>query len=121
DYLGSRKADSNINNGIKESASSSAEHFFVYNNGITALTNKFEFKDNKLTIEGVSIVNGAQTTGAIGSLQTKPDSLLKIPIRFIKCNNSETVAAIVKFNNSQNKVNAPDFRSNDEVQKRITQ
>ncbi|MFV8328465.1 AIPR family protein [Flavobacterium sp. ZS1P14] len=27
---------------------------------------------------------------------------------------------MVKFNNSQNKVNAPDFRSNDDVQKRIT-
>lgn len=120
DYLGSRKADSNINNGIKDTASSTPQQFFVYNNGITALTNKFEIEDNKLTINGISIVNGAQTTGAIGSLSIKPSSDLRIPIRFIKCSNPDTVASIVKFNNSQNKVNAPDFRSNDDVQKRIT-
>lgn len=120
DYLGSRKADSNINNGIKETASSSPKQFFVYNNGITALTNKFELDGTKLIISGISIVNGAQTTGAIGSLTKIPDSDLKIPIRFIKCSNPDTVAAIVKYNNSQNKVNAPDFRSNDDVQKRIT-
>lgn len=122
DYLGSRKADSNINNGIKESASSTPQQFFVYNNGITALTNKFEIdENNKLTINGISIVNGAQTTGAIGSLSAKPSSDLRIPIRFIKCSSPDTVASIVKYNNSQNKVNAPDFRSNDDVQKRITQ
>jgi hypothetical protein len=120
DYLGSRKADSNINNGIKETASSAPTQFFVYNNGITALTNKFEIKNGKLTINGISIVNGAQTTGAIGSLSSRPSSDLKIPIRFIKCINPDTVASIVKYNNSQNKINAPDFRSNDDLQKRIT-
>jgi hypothetical protein len=120
DYLGSRKADSNINNGIKETASTTPEQFFVYNNGITALTNKFEMKNDKLVINGISIVNGAQTTGAIGTLPSKPGSELKIPIRFIKCSNPDTVASIVKYNNSQNKINAPDFRSNDDLQKRIT-
>ena len=120
DYLGSRKADSNINNGIKETASSTPSQFFVYNNGITALTNKFEIANGKLTINGISIVNGAQTTGAIGSLPSRPSADLKIPIRFIKCSNPDTVASIVKYNNSQNKINAPDFRSNDDLQKRIT-
>ncbi|MFV8328464.1 AIPR family protein [Flavobacterium sp. ZS1P14] len=77
DYLGSRKSDSNINNGIKASASVNPKQFFVYNNGITALTNKFELDGKKLTVSGISIVNGAQTTGAIGSLAVKPDSNLK--------------------------------------------
>jgi hypothetical protein len=120
DYLGSRKADSNINNGIKETASTIPKQFFVYNNGITALTNKFEIEDGKLVVNGISIVNGAQTTGAISTLPSKPSSELKIPIRFIKCSNPDTVASIVKYNNSQNKINAPDFRSNDDLQKRIT-
>lgn len=120
DYLGSRKADSNINNGIKETASNSPSQFFVYNNGITALTNKFELKRGRLIVSGISIVNGAQTTGAIGSLSQRPSADLKIPIRFIKCSNPDTVASIVKYNNSQNKINAPDFRSNDDLQKRIT-
>ncbi len=122
DYLGSRKSDSNINNGIKNTASNNPENFFIFNNGITALVNNYVYQreTKKLTISGLSIVNGAQTTGAIGSLSSTPNENLKIPIRFIKCDNPEIVASVVKFNNSQNKINAPDFRSNDQYQKRIT-
>jgi hypothetical protein len=122
DYLGSRKSDSNINNGIKDSAISASSNFFVYNNGITALTHDFDYDpiEKILRISGLSIVNGAQTTGAIGSLSESPSENMKVPIRIIKCDNSDTVASIVKFNNSQNKIYAPDFRSNDPHQRRIT-
>ncbi len=122
EYLGSRKSDSNINHGIKNTASNNPEDFFIFNNGITALVNGFSYSKElkKLKINGMSIVNGAQTTGAIGSLSLTPSEQLKIPIRFIKCDNPETVASVVKYNNSQNKINAPDFRSNDQYQKRIT-
>ncbi|WP_400078579.1 AIPR family protein [Winogradskyella sp. R77965] len=123
DYLGSRKSDSNINNGIKRTANESPKNFFVYNNGITALVNgyAYDFDSKKLVINGLSIVNGAQTTGAIGSLADAPNVNMKVPIRLIKCDNADTVASIVKYNNNQNKINAPDFRSNDQHQKRITQ
>ncbi|EJF52044.1 AIPR protein [Saprospira grandis DSM 2844] len=122
DYLGSRNSSANINNGIKETAKDDSEHFFVYNNGITALVNNFQYnaKTKKLTIEGLSIVNGAQTTGAIGTLDTSPDKEMTVPIRLIKCANQKTVQLIVKYNNSQNKITAPDFRSSDSIQKRIT-
>lgn len=122
DYLGSRRSDSNINNGIKSTATDAPENFFVYNNGITALVNGFDYNtDTKtLKISGLSIVNGAQTTGAVGSISEAPAESMLIPIRLIKCDNPDTVASIVKYNNSQNKINAPDFRSNDQHQKRIT-
>ncbi len=121
DYLGSRKSDSNINNGIKQSAEEKPENFFVYNNGITAITNKVEYETETkhLTITGISIVNGAQTTGAIASIKDDVSDELKIPIRLIECDDQETIKEIVKFNNSQNKLEAPDFRSNDIYQKRI--
>jgi len=123
DYLGSRKTDSNINNGIKTTAENEPKNFFVYNNGITALVNGFSYSPTKkeLKIDGISIVNGAQTTGAIGSLNKRPNKNLLIPIKFIKCSSPTTIASIVKYNNSQNKINAPDFRSGDQHQKRITQ
>ncbi|HNP19717.1 MAG TPA: AIPR family protein [Fulvivirga sp.] len=123
DYLGSRKSDSNINNGIKNTAEQEPKNFFVYNNGITALVNGFSYSParKELKIDGISIVNGAQTTGAIGSLSNKPSKNLLIPIKFIKCSSPNTIAEIVKYNNSQNKINAPDFRSGDQHQKRITQ
>lgn len=42
DYLGSRKSDANINNGIKQTAQDEPENFWVFNNGITVLTHSFE-------------------------------------------------------------------------------
>ena len=121
DYLGSRRTDKNINNGIKNTVGSEAEQFWVYNNGITALVNTFDItniESNKLKIIGLSIVNGAQTTGVIGT-EDNPPKNVKIPIRFIKCDDQNTVLSIIKFNNSQNRIHASDFRSNDPVQVRL--
>lgn len=124
DYLGSRKSDANINTGIKETARKDPGHFWVYNNGITVLVHEFEEKkeDDKLVaihIKGFAIVNGSQTTGAIGSLDKPPDNKAKVPVRFIKCQNQKTLYDIVKYNNSQNKITPPDFRSTDRIQTRL--
>ncbi len=70
-------------------------------------------------IKGISIVNGAQTTGAIGSLSKSPDPSAMVPVRFIQTNDYETIYNIIQYNNSQNKVTASDFRSTDSVQKRL--
>jgi hypothetical protein len=120
-YLGSRKSDSNINNGIKMTAENEPKHFWAYNNGLTILTYDFNFdeSDKKLSITGISIVNGAQTTGAIGSLQDAPSSTAMVPARFIKCTNKNVIDNIIQFNNSQNQVEAPDFRSKDKIQQRL--
>jgi AIPR protein len=123
DYLGSRDSDANINSGIKETATTNPENFWVYNNGITALVNDLRFRKLKtgiqLTIKGISIVNGAQTTGAIGSLAKRPNKDLMVPIRFIWTTNKARVQDIIRFNNSQNKISASDFRSTDAIQKRL--
>jgi len=123
DYLGSRKSDANINNGIKQTAQSTPENFWVFNNGITVLTHSFEEREIKgrrqLVIRGVSIVNGAQTTGAIGSLSKSPDANVLVPARFVETSDSELIYSIIQYNNSQNKVTASDFRSTDRIQKRL--
>lgn len=123
DYLGSRNSDANINNGIKNTAESSPENFWAYNNGVTILTHRFEEfqfrKRKRLKVKGVSIVNGAQTTGAIGSLTKAPDPQALVPARFVQTQNSDLIHNIIHFNNSQNKVAASDFRSTDRIQKRL--
>ena len=123
DYLGSRKSDANINNGIKKTAQDEPENFWVFNNGITVLTHSFEEKTEKgktyLVLKGASIVNGAQTTGALGSLPKVPDPKVLVPARFVSTADSELVYNIIQFNNSQNKVAASDFRSTDRIQKRL--
>ena len=128
-YLGSIKSDKNINNGIKSTAKDEPNQFWVFNNGITGLV--YEFKEseanqsqeecsiNTLEITGISIVNGSQTTGALGSLDTSPDGTGYVQARFVKCNNPQTIRKIIEFNNRQNVVEASDFRSNDSIQRRL--
>lgn len=123
DYLGSRESDANINNSIKETAEDHPENFWVYNNGITALVNDLKVyrkgTNYRLSLQGISIVNGAQTTGAIASLPIAPSKDLKVPIRFIWTKSKSRVQNIIRFNNSQNKISASDFRSTDALQKRL--
>lgn len=123
EYMGSRKVDKNINYGIKQTAHDDPEHFWVFNNGITALVHEFEERkrngEREIYFKGISIVNGAQTVGVIGNLDTPPDDKAKVQVRFITCNNVRTVRDIVRYNNSQNKITAPDFRSNDPIQRRL--
>jgi hypothetical protein len=123
DYLGSKPNDKNINNGIKTTASVDGSHFWAFNNGLTALVNNIKItpKDGTihLKISGLSIVNGAQTTGAIGSLPAPPSQSSEVQIRFIECSSPETITNIIVYNNSQNRLEVADFRSNDAVQKRL--
>lgn len=124
DYLGSRASDSNINYGIKQSIANEPSNFWVLNNGLTVLTHKTEAitktnGEKSLNVTGMSIVNGAQTTGAIGGLKHAPDDTAFVSVRFISTSNNSLIQDIVRYNNSQNEVTASDFRSTDSVQKRL--
>ena len=123
DYLGSRSTDSNINNGIKKTAETEADNFWVFNNGLTVLVNGYCWTPAKsggeIEIQGMSIVNGAQTTGALGSLRKSPPVEALVQVRFVETNNQTLVLNIVQYNNSQNKVTASDFRSTDKLQKSL--
>lgn len=125
-YLGSRSSDKNINNGIKKTVVEEPKNFLVYNNGITSLVLNYEYtrktkKGRRLKITGISIVNGAQTTGSIASAERSFDDDLLVGIRFVKADSDDLIEKIVKYNNSQNKLEAADFRSNDAVQERLRQ
>ncbi len=69
DYLGARHSDANINHGIRQTADSEPENFWAFNNGLTVLVNDYEASPpaapRMLKVQGLSIVNGAQTTGGI--------------------------------------------------------
>jgi len=123
DYLGARHSDANINNGIRQTAEAEPENFWAFNNGLTVLVNDYvpipTNAPTSIAIMGLSIVNGAQTTGAIGTLKTAPDDAALVPVRFVKTSDPQIVQDIVQYNNSQNKVTASDFRSTDRIQKRL--
>jgi hypothetical protein len=126
DYLGVLRSSGNINYGIKETAKGQPDNFAIFNNGITVLVNEYELKeaDGKqvLSVKGVGIVNGGQTTGALGSLDAAEAASTAgalVMARFVKCTNVSVLGDIVKYNNTQNKVEATDFRSKDAVQDRL--
>jgi hypothetical protein len=128
DYLGIVRSERNINNGIKTTAADSPEEFWIYNNGLTILVHDYEAGDpdeegnRALKIHGIGIVNGAQTTGSIGTLSEAASKGLDkaaVLTRFVVCSDPDVLADIVRFNNTQNKVEAADFRSKDAVQERL--
>jgi hypothetical protein len=125
EYLGSRRSDANINNGIKRSAQQSPGDFWAFNNGLTILVHAYNPSSDKrglrLSVSGLSIVNGAQTTGALGSLGRRPAPEVNVPVRFVVTSDKDTVFDIIQDNNSQNKVTASDFRSRDRTQRRLSE
>ena len=110
-----------INLGIKNTAEKEPSNFWAYNNGITILTFDFTPTKSKTTkLTGLSIINGAQTTGSLGSLESTTDlSKVLVLARVIKCSNPGTIDNIIKFNNTQNKITTWDKFSNDSIQKAI--
>ncbi len=117
-FLGIKKTP--INSGIKSTAEKNPQNFWAYNNGITILTNKLETHKNEIILHGMSIINGAQTTGSIGSLDMKIDlSNVQILTRIIECSNADVVNDIVKYNNTQNKITSWDKFGNDSHQQEI--
>lgn len=128
DYLGVRRSEQNINFGIKGTARNEPQNFMVFNNGITALVNSYSAEEvgatstPRVRVRGLGIVNGGQTTGALGTLLDPEAVRLEeawVQVRFIQSSSQQTIRDIVKYNNTQNKVEAADFRSNDPIQERL--
>jgi hypothetical protein len=121
DFLGARKVSGNVNNRIKTTAEESPSQFFILNNGLTVVTKKADYDSaaGVLHIYGVSIVNGAQTTGAIHAAGEEHAKNVAALTRVITIDSAQMISAVVAGNNTQNSIVAWDRRSNDPVQVRL--
>lgn len=112
-----------INAKIKSTAETRPGDFWAFNNGITMLTNKIkDVESNSFIIEGVSVINGAQTTGSLFSIDQSKGSILgkiRIMCRVIECSNTELIPDIIRFNNTQNAITSWDMHVNSPEQSRI--
>jgi AIPR protein len=123
-FLG-RKGE--VNAGLRETLEKEPQHFFYYNNGISCLCESFSFdpKTRKLRVKKLQVVNGAQTVGAIkhGDADAVAKALVLVKLTAVKHAHRETglAAALIKTNNTQNTLRAPDFRSNDKIQSWLEQ
>ncbi|MCY4365682.1 MAG: AIPR family protein [Chloroflexi bacterium] len=119
DFLGSKGGARNVNNTIKTAAESASGLFYIYNNGITIVSNKADHEDGTLKIQGISVVNGAQTTGSIHAAGRDKASNLSVAARVIVVDDEAMIPKVVTANNTQNAIVAWDRRSNNAVQIRL--
>jgi hypothetical protein len=109
--------NNNVNRGIKETVYKNSKEFFFYHNGITALCNRMEFDETskKLTLHGLSIVNGCQSLTTILSCSEKVKQLEDsyVMFRFYEITTRDRADQISIRTNSQSAVKPRDLRSND--------
>lgn len=126
------KGSTEVNQGMKEVLKSAPDKFFYYNNGIKLLckriTKKAAYSTSRdiglFVLEGVSLVNGAQTTGAIGTVFTEtPEALdsARVFVQMIELGDAseEQAIQITKLSNTQNRIDSKDFASLDPNQERL--
>jgi AIPR protein len=125
--------ETEINQNIVNTLLSDPEKFWYFNNGITALCSKIQKKrlggntheTGIFECFDVSIVNGAQTVGAIATANAKsPEQVSKavVSIRFISLETcpEDFAVRVTRTTNTQNRIDSRDFVSLDtENQERI--
>ena len=128
------KGHTDVNFGIKKVLLNEPENFYYFNNGIKLLCKAIHRKAKESTtnatglfmLEGVSLVNGAQTAGSIGSIFIEnPEQVSKasVMVQIIDLSQAseETAVQITKLSNTQNRIENRDFASLDPTQERIRQ
>lgn len=105
-----------VNKGIKSTIYGDKHRdFFFFHNGITAICNKLEFSDHKLTLRGLSVVNGCQSLNTILSCSERVKTLddTSVLFRFYEIPQRDRADRISINTNSQSAVKPRDLRSND--------
>lgn len=120
-----------MNKQVNETIQSDPDDFWYFNNGIT-VTAKVVDKTpagggnrelGAFRASGAFVVNGAQTVSTVGRFRGSAENLAKvrIPLRVISlAGASEDYGALItRTNNTQNRIEARDFVSQDPEQQRI--
>jgi hypothetical protein len=123
-YIG----DNGTNKTIRKTALESADDFFFFNNGISALATRImpDPTDKRILVcERLSIINGAQTVRSLHKAHSISASAARdvhVLIRLTEFGAKKTTTEqefldnATKYNNTQNAIKLSDFRSNDKVQ-----
>jgi hypothetical protein len=122
------KGSTTVNEGMHETIEQESEHFFYFNNGVTFLCTSFNEQQprdthrraGKFRVRDLSIINGAQTVGAISRkdeayYDANPTEVLAT---FISLENAPDSFGdrVTQSRNSQNAVGLEDFAALDEKQ-----
>lgn len=119
DYMGATNNKGNINSKIKATAADEPENFWVYNNGITALTRQIDTVTTPPRIKGISIINGAQTSGALGESIAEHASKTRLLLRIMEAKSDTLISNAILYTNTQNEIKPFDIKSNDPLQTKL--
>lgn len=124
--------DSNINEQVQKTLLHNPENFWYFNNGITIICDKItsgakgiKQRDmGEFLLEGVNIVNGAQTVSNIYKSCEKDAEISEayVMAKIISLDSAEDEAFasnITKYTNSQNRINSKDFVTLDPIHRRL--
>lgn len=121
-----------VNKGIRKTIIGEPKKFFTYNNGIATISESIELSADRtkiLSLRGLQIINGGQTTASMASAVVKKDNesleniFVPMKLTVLKSNDeaddierdkqySEMIQKISECANSQTKVTPADFFSN---------
>lgn len=114
-----------VNRGIRETLLQRPERFLAYNNGISATASQVELENGPDGVPGVrrihdlQIVNGGQTTASLHHVWAREHadlSRVRVQTKLTVVSPArlhEIVPEISRYSNTQNRVSAVDFSSND--------
>lgn len=118
-----------INSGIIETLLTAPDNFWYYNNGVTVLCDNLTFNPfslsspngpAELTIDGASVVNGAQTVVAISDAVAKTPlaggARVGLRVIVVRPESADLAATITQTTNTQNDVELRDFVALDPMQ-----
>lgn len=119
-----------VNKVIEKCAKADPSNFLGYNNGITVITKRiYPFYDDnlKITINGMQVINGAQTFKSISDAyqnasnaqKKKMRDSLTIVMKVIAVEDSEIERKIIQYTNTQTIIIPRDYRSNDKAQEAL--
>lgn len=120
--------DSDVNKEMVTCLLEEPQHFWYFNNGVTALCEDWEkapenAREVPFRFDGLRIVNGAQTVGSISAAMGEPDKVARaqVPIRFIKLKTTgpEFGARIAFATNRANPMLPRDLLAMDHIQQRL--
>lgn len=122
-----------VNTAIHETLrdSNKSDKFYFYNNGITAVCDRFDYNafqqsDYQVQLKNIQVINGGQTCKTIQEALNRSlpnlcgkSAYLLIRIYQLADTHKELVQDITYATNSQNPVDLRDLRSTDEMQKQL--
>lgn len=122
------KGETTVNAGLSETLKNEAEHFFYFNNGVTFICQHISQQhprddhrqEGRFKVRGMSIINGAQTVGAIAQEPAAyyDEHPAEVLATFVCLENApeDFGNRVTQSRNRQNVVDMEDFASLDERQ-----